>query len=47
MSENTTRVSQNIEETHQQINIAIQDLIEVSSSDDALDERAHKFKESI
>ncbi len=35
---NTTRVSQNIEEKHQQINIAIQDFMEISSSDDVLDE---------
>ncbi len=47
VSENITRVSHNVGETHQQINIAIQDFVEISSSAEALDERAHKFNEII
>jgi PAS domain S-box-containing protein len=47
VTENITRVSQNVEETHQQIHLAIQDFAEISSWAEALDERAHKFKEII
>jgi len=47
VTENITRVSQNVEQTHQQIHLAIQDFAEISSSAEALDERAHKFKEII
>lgn len=47
VTENITRVSQNVEETHEQINLAIQDFAGISSSAEALDERAHKFKEII
>ena len=47
VTENITRVSQDVEETHQQINVAMQDFVEISSSAEALDERAHTFKEII
>ncbi|SDM90800.1 methyl-accepting chemotaxis sensory transducer with Pas/Pac sensor [Psychrobacillus sp. OK028] len=47
VTENITRVSQNVEETHQQTLVAIQDFAEISSSAEALDERAHNFKEII
>ena len=47
MTENITRVSQDVEETRQQINVAMQDFVEISSSAEALDERAHTFKEII
>lgn len=47
VTENITRVSDNVEKTHQQIHLAIQDFAEISSSAEALDDRAHKFQELI
>lgn len=47
VTENITLVSQNVEETQQQINVALQSFGEVSSSAEALDEKAHQFKEII
>lgn len=47
VTENITSVSDNVEKTHQQIHLAIQDFAEISSSAEALDDRAHKFQELI
>lgn len=47
VTENITRVSDNVEKTHMQIHLAIQDFAEISSSAEALDDRAHKFQELI
>ncbi|WP_419957587.1 methyl-accepting chemotaxis protein [Psychrobacillus psychrotolerans] len=47
VTENITRVSDNVEKTHQQIHLAIQDFAEISSSAEALDDRAHKFQDLI
>ena len=47
VTDNITSVSYNVEETHQQIHLAIQDFAEISSSAEALDDRAHKFQELI
>lgn len=47
VTKNITRVSQNVEETHKQIHVAMQDFVEISASAEALDERAHNFKEII
>ena len=47
VTENITRVSQDVEETHQQINVASVGFMGISSSAEALDERAHTFKEII
>lgn len=41
------RVSQSVEETNEQINVAIQDFVEISSSAEALDEKAQNFTEII
>lgn len=47
VTDNITSVSYNVEKTHQQIHLAIQDFAEISSSAEALDDRAHKFQELI
>lgn len=47
VTDSITRVSQNVEETYQQIHVAIQDFVQISSSAEALDERAHTFKEIL
>ena len=47
VSENITRSSQNVEVTQQQIIVTIQDFVEISSSAEVLDERAHRFKEIL
>ncbi|MGE7923052.1 methyl-accepting chemotaxis protein [Viridibacillus arvi] len=41
------RVSQSVEQTHGQINVAIQDFAEISTSAEALDEKAQNFTEVI
>ncbi|MGE7769046.1 methyl-accepting chemotaxis protein [Viridibacillus arvi] len=41
------RVSQSVEQTHDQINVAIQDFAEISTSAEALDEKAQNFTEVI
>ncbi|MBK3495825.1 PAS domain S-box protein [Viridibacillus sp. YIM B01967] len=41
------RVSQSVEETHEQINVAIQDFVEISTSAEALDDKAQNFTEII
>lgn len=41
------RVSQSVEETYDQINVAIQDFVEISTSAKALDGKAHNFTEIV
>ncbi len=47
VTENITHVSQKVEETREQVSVAMQDFVGISTAAEALDERAHKFKEIL